>query len=553
MPTFNVTTYSSAARSLLAGETGYIGRTGELVTSGAVAITVAGSANVIVHGVLASLTNSTLASSGAIADLDLLVGSTGDLTSTAASGVTFDAVSVARVSNAGTIQGVATAVRLGASDGDADLFLVNTGTIATVSADPLVRTVTMDAGSGDVTFDNAGTIGGTAFFTAMVLLSGDEIVFSNSGTVSGGVFVDGDSFSSVTNTGTVAGSISASNGLGGVSVTNTGTVTGEIVGTGLDDVYRGTGVVGREVRLGDGDDVYVMTRYDVQISEVLNAGTDTVETALDWTLGANFENLTLRGARDATGTGNGLDNTIRGNDGDNLLRGRRGDDFIDDDAGDDTLLGGDGDDLLTDTGGDNSVNGGAGSDTLWLFTGSNGGAVTVNLAQRTATGTGFANSLDSIENVIGSTLDDVITGSGVANLLDGDSGNDTLLGGKGADTLAGGTGRDTLTGGTEGDVFLFSAIGESAVATPDRITDFVRGQDIIDLSAIDADGAAAGNGTFTFLTGITIPLGQGSVQVVQDAAANVTKVNLRIAGDTSIDGVIELSGLLALTAADFVL
>lgn len=552
MPTFNITTFSTTARSLLAGETGYIGRTGELVTSGSVAITVTGSANVIVHGVLASLTNSTLASSGA-ADLDLLVGSTGDLTSAAGSGVTFDAVSVARVSNAGRIQGVGTAVRLGASDGDADLSLVNTGTIATASADPLVRTVIMDAGSGDVTFDNAGTVGGTAFLTAMVLLSGDEIVFRNSGTVSGSVFIDGDSFSSVTNTGTVAGGISASNGPGGVGVTNTGTVTGDIVGTGFDDVYRGTGVVGRDVLLGGGDDRYEVMRADLDLVENLGGGTDTVVTALDWTLGANFENLTLRGARDATGTGNRLDNTILGNDGDNLLRGRRGDDFIDEAWGDDTLFGGDGDDLIADVDGDNSINGGAGSDTLWLFTGSSGAGVTANLAQRTASGATFAHSLDSIENVIGSTLDDIITGSGVANVLEGDGGNDTISGGKGADTLDGGTGRDTLTGGTEGDVFLFRSITDSAVAAPDRIADFVQGQDVIDLSQIDADGAAAGNGTFTFLTGITIPLGQGSVQVVQDAAANVTKVNLRIAGDTTIDGVIELSGLLALTAADFVL
>ena len=57
------------------------------------------------------------------------------------------------------------------------------------------------------------------------------------------------------------------------------------------------------------------------------------------------------------------------------------------------------------------------------------------------------------------------------DLLVGTTAADTIQGGGGADTLIGGPGADVLTGGAGADLFKF-APGESAVATPDRITDF---------------------------------------------------------------------------------
>jgi hypothetical protein len=102
-------------------------------------------------------------------------------------------------------------------------------------------------------------------------------------------------------------------------------------------------------------------------------------------------------------------------------------------------------------------------------------------------------------------------------------------------------------------VFVFRNVSDTNLGTGDIITDFVPGADLIDLSQIDANGGLAGEGVFLFVTGIVIPLTQGSVQVVQDAGAGVTRVLIRIAGDTSVDAQIELTGLIALTAADFVL
>ena len=67
-----------------------------------------------------------------------------------------------------------------------------------------------------------------------------------------------------------------------------------------------------------------------------------------------------------------------------------------------------------------------------------------------------------IENAIGGSGNDTISGNGAnntltgglgADVLDGRAGNDTLLGGDGNDTLTGGTGNDLMFGGTGADRF----------------------------------------------------------------------------------------------------
>jgi serralysin len=62
----------------------------------------------------------------------------------------------------------------------------------------------------------------------------------------------------------------------------------------------------------------------------------------------------------------------------------------------------------------------------------------------------------TIENVIGSSSRDAITGNDAANFIDGGNDSDTLLGGAGDDTLRGGEGLDTLDGGTGADTADYS-------------------------------------------------------------------------------------------------
>ena len=76
-------------------------------------------------------------------------------------------------------------------------------------------------------------------------------------------------------------------------------------------------------------------------------------------------------------------------------------------------------------------------------------AVSVKLQTQTATSTG---GVQGVENVIGGSGDDYLSGDMTANKLEGGAGNDILLGREGNDSLFGGTGRDILIGGTSVDL-----------------------------------------------------------------------------------------------------
>ena len=81
---------------------------------------------------------------------------------------------------------------------------------------------------------------------------------------------------------------------------------------------------------------------------------------------------------------------------------------------------------------------------------------------------------------------EVITIEGnVASTLKGTIGADTLTGNDGSDTIEGREGADTLTGGNRQDTFVFNS-GDTGVleSEADTITDFVSGNDLIDLTSI---------------------------------------------------------------------
>ena len=99
-------------------------------------------------------------------------------------------------------------------------------------------------------------------------------------------------------------------------------------------------------------------------------------------------------------------------------------------------------------------------------------------------------TINGIENVVGGSGMDTLTGDGANNNLQGLSGNDTIFGGggndairgdEGDDTINGGTGNDFVTGSEGDDTFVFS-LGSGA----DVLTDFTAGagtDDVIDISA----------------------------------------------------------------------
>ena len=71
-----------------------------------------------------------------------------------------------------------------------------------------------------------------------------------------------------------------------------------------------------------------------------------MQSSVNRTLGANFENLTLTGVA-LVGTGNTLNNVITGNASNNTLNGLDGSDTLIGNGGNDTLDGGTGNDTLT--------------------------------------------------------------------------------------------------------------------------------------------------------------------------------------------------------------
>jgi Ca2+-binding RTX toxin-like protein len=101
---------------------------------------------------------------------------------------------------------------------------------------------------------------------------------------------------------------------------------------------------------GSGDDVYEVYTGNV-ITEAAGEGIDWVYAVVDYTLGANLENLVLWETANINGTGNSEDNYLYGNVGNNLLAGGTGNDSLFGGVGNDSLTGGLGNDEFTFRGG----------------------------------------------------------------------------------------------------------------------------------------------------------------------------------------------------------
>ncbi|MFE0752617.1 calcium-binding protein [Inquilinus sp. NPDC058860] len=300
------------------------------------------------------------------------------------------------------------------------------------------------------------------------------------------------------------------------------------------------GGAGDDIAIGGaGDDLVTVDSTGDIVVERAGEGHDRVLALASVTLAANVEELTLGGSLGLNGTGNAADNRIFGNDGANTLTGLGGDDILFGSNGDDVLRGGLGADQLS--GGWAGTN--AGTDTVTYTEGSAG--VTVNLV--TGVGSGGAAQGDryvEIDNVDGSQGNDSLVGNTYANVLRGWNGNDVLTG-------AGG--KDMLTGGAGADRFVYSSTAQSMVGSnADRITDFSHAQgDRIDLAAIDASTAAAGNQAFTFIgTGLYTGVA-GQLRYVVNGG--VTTIGGDVNGDKVTDFHIQLTGSITLMAGDFIL
>lgn len=265
-------------------------------------------------------------------------------------------------------------------------------------------------------------------------------------TLTGGAAVNGigNAMSNILTGNSAANSLSAGDGAdtlyGGVGNDSM------VGGAGNDVLYGGIGT--NSLTGGANDDTYIVDSATDVIAENQNEGLDLVQSTVSYTLSANLENLTLTGSATINGTGNTLSNVITGNAAANFLSGG---------GGNDRLIGGDGHDTLEGAVGNDSLFGGDGNDSASY--GRAAAAVTLNLALTVAQNTGGAgmDSVASIENLIGSAYNDVLTGDLNANNLAGGLGDDRLFGGNGNDTLDGGAGKDSLTGGEGIDAATYAS------------------------------------------------------------------------------------------------
>ncbi|MCY2965471.1 MAG: M10 family metallopeptidase C-terminal domain-containing protein, partial [Planctomycetota bacterium] len=134
-------------------------------------------------------------------------------------------------------------------------------------------------------------------------------------------------------------------------------------------------------------------------------------------------------------------------------------------------------------------------------------------------------SATALENIIGGSGNDTLTGNTVANTLTGGDGNDLLTGGTGNDALIGGAGNDTLVGEAGNDVYVFNT--NSSLGS-DTLDEAGGGVDTLDFSA-------------TSTLGVTVNLSLAAAQVVN---SNLT---LTLGAATTFENIIGGAGTDTLT------
>src|SRR5262245_8612252 len=315
-------------------------------------------------------------------------------------------------------------------------------------------------------------------------------------------------------------------------------------GNGNDDLW---GKAGNDtLKGGNGDD----TLYGGSNDDILmpGDGQDTVygDGGSDTVSYANAADAVVFSLADGGSSGNAAgdvdhsvesaegtkcDDVIRGDGRDSVSECKGGNDLLSGDAGDDTLQGQDGNDWLAGGAGADTLKGGDGEDTAnyWL----SGSGVTVSLATGVGAGGDAAgDTLDGIEDVLGSPFADTIIGNNADNVLWGVSGGDTLTGGKGA------------------DIFAYDLADDSNLTQFDTITDFDATRDKISLTATASD---YGIDTFILRPDVANPTA-GTIQVSYDNPDAPTKTYVDVYTDNvaGADMHIELTGNIDLHQSNFI-
>ena len=225
-------------------------------------------------------------------------------------------------------------------------------------------------------------------------------------------------------------------GLAGNDVLNGGSGNDTLIGgQGADEMDGGTGV-----NLASYEDSAAGVTASLKSGEAGRGGDAERDTL------TNIQNL----------TGSAYADTLFGNEEKNRLEGGAGDDVLVGGAGHDELAGGDGQDTASYQDAVART-----PDTSGVI--SNSGVVASLTAPASNEGEAAGDTYNSIENLLGSSYNDWLTGNDQNNRLDGGAGDDVLMGGLGVDALIGGDGTDTAS-------YASAKASVKAYLLPDNVT-----------------------------------------------------------------------------------
>lgn len=216
-----------------------------------------------------------------------------------------------------------------------------------------------------------------------------------------------------------------------------------IKGTRKRDVLHGTGKADTVSGLQGNDDLYGAGGRDTLKG---GAGNDKL-------LGGSGDDVLLGDAGNDRAKGGSGQDKLYGGAGNDVLFGETGNDTLDGGTGNDAMDGGAGDDLFLTGAGNDAFHGGDGIDTVDYSLASTSAVLHLDNTQP-----GFQAALGdtffSVENVIGTNMNDIIHGTAAANVLYGGQSSDDLYGLAGADRLYGSAGPDYLHPGNDFDADL---------------------------------------------------------------------------------------------------
>ena len=370
---------------------------------------------------------------------------------------------------------------------------------------------TADATDGNETFTITADLTGKLIRGVVSYLDGygtnESLASTGSSPIQPGINLDiGSTSTTVSKTTRLAATISRMilTGIGNINATGNA-LNNHLTGNNGNNILDGG--VGNDILAGGrGNDTYIVDSIYDSIVENIYEGIEIIQSSVNWTLGANLENLTLMGSGNLSGTGNELNNTIIGNSGNNVLDGGSGVDILDGGSGNDTLIGGLGNDVMK---------GGSGNDTYYV------NAIGDSIVDTI----GIDTVSSSISWTLGSILENLtLTGTDALTGI-GNSLKNIIIGNAGNNVLDGFGDKDILTGGAGADTFRFSTRPSFGALAADHISDFKGSEgDLLQISKSAfglASNATASLTTVSSATALTNALGSTSAFVYDSSNGNL--------------------------------